>query len=308
MKTVKWTTMAMAVAAAFALGACGGNSGKDKCSTDTDCNDGFACNKQENASVGKCMKVSGRGDNQGSFLCSKEDPCPAGQFCWNGICALGCMSDNDCASNQYCDTLGSQLCVNRQVSSCSQDTDCAENQVCLMGMCTADAEPKQCTPRVDGQDGCDEYSICLDISEDPEKEQNACVTFPPCPQDGNCPVGQVGSVCNQDDIPNKERICLTGLCKAAANCPTSWKCVMLSATLGACSDGSMGMPCKTASDCQANFTCTQAMPGGIGFCMPGGTGGCESSGGECVDPMSGCPSGKSMTGDACSDFTKICCK
>jgi hypothetical protein len=301
------------------LTACGtDDSDKDKCVTDEDCLTGNLCNLERTSGgktgqKGQCMKAS----SDGFFLCSRENPCPAGQFCFNGLCAPGCMTDQDCAANQYCDTkvdlpnnqLGTHMCVNKEVPSCSTDGECAETQECVMGLCSAAAVEQQCTPRPDGVDGCDDYSICLDLGE-VDQEQNSCVTFPPCPQDGNCPVGQVGSVCNEGDIPNKARICLTSLCKSVANCPGGFKCIIPSDNLGMCSNGTLGMPCMTADDCSGGLTCFGAMGNAPGFCVQGTTPqDCDSAGGTCIDPMTeDCPAGTQMDQTKqCSDITETCC-
>ncbi len=319
MKIAKVLTLLLPV---FVFSSCGGDdSGKDNCATNDDCLSGYSCNLGRSddgkpAQTGKCMKVSSSGSSSGAFLCSVDSPCPSGQWCFNGLCAPGCMTDQDCASNQYCDTqidlpnnqYGTHMCVNKEVPGCSTDADCAQTQSCVMGLCSAQSEQKECTMRPDGQDGCDEFSICLDISET-EQEQTACVTFPPCPQDGDCPLGQVGSVCNEQDIPGKARICLTGLCKSVDNCPVGFKCIMPGGTLGMCSNGTMGMPCLGADDCSSDLTCMGAMSGVPGFCMPGVNTDCESNGGTCINAMSQCPEGTQIDGSKmCEGMTDICCK
>lgn len=311
MKTT--STLISACLLAVSLAACGGGSDpKDDCRTDQDCLGGRKCNFDQLADLGQCMDAT----LDGFFMCGADKPCPAGQFCFNGLCAPGCMTDADCAENQYCDTTGAtgvtndQMCVNKQVPTCQAAADCAANQTCVQGLCSAVAVQTECTPRPDGQDGCDQFSICLDMGE-VDEEVNSCVTFPPCPQDGQCPVGQVGSVCNEQDIPNKARICLTGLCKGAANCPADFNCLIPGGSgLGMCSDGSLGMPCLQAADCQADLGCMGAVGGMPGFCIPGGGDGCEAAGGTCVDTMSGqeCPAGTDVDGTkSCGSMTEMCC-
>lgn len=294
---------------AASLSACGADGDKSSCNVDGDCLDGRKCNYDQLADLGQCMEAT----VEGFFMCSTANPCPAGQFCFNGFCAPGCMTDADCADNQYCDTLmqhSAHMCVNKEVPTCASDGDCASNQTCMQGLCSAVSVQQQCTPRPDGQDGCDVYSICLDMGE-VDEEVNSCVSFPPCPQDGQCPVGQVGSVCNEQDIPGKERICLTSLCKDAGNCPAAFQCLVPGGgSLGMCSDGSFGMPCLLADDCQSGLTCMGAMAGVPGFCIQGMGGGCEDDGGTCVDTMTGgeCPAGTDVDGTkSCSGMTEICC-
>jgi len=157
-------------------------------------------------------------------------------------------------------------------------------------------------------DGCDDFSICLDT--DPgEQEELACTSFPPCPKDGKCPVGLVGAVCNNEIIPQKGRMCLTGLCQDINNCPTQFKCITPDGSnLGMCSNGTMGMPCKDKTDCQDNLGCLTGPGMPIGFCIPGfEEDDCESSGGVCIDPMDECPDGTEIGTKQCSNMMQLCC-
>ncbi len=199
-------------------------------------------------------------------ICSASDACPDGQFCFNGICALGCNSDGDCASNQYCDTDFDRLCHNRTVTTCP-DTPCAEGQTCTNGLCSAPPVEADCTPRLDGgDDGCDEYSLCR-----PEDESTtACYSFPPCDENGECPVGLVGATCNTGIIPNKAAFCMTGACETVENCPANWSCVKTdTAPIGDCSDGTTGAPCLVDDDCQGDLVCNVPFVGEPGFCEMG---------------------------------------
>lgn len=206
-------------------------------------------------------------DNNGAF-CSTSQPCPGGQYCWNGLCLPGCLTNKDCAADQYCsiDGVGSGVCVNKEVPSCTNDDQCDDGEVCKNGMCSK-VTPKNCTPRADGMDGCDAFSICFDEDDEGPKAA-ACYAFPPCGENGACPVGQLGAMCNDGDIPQKARICLTSLCKSAAHCPQGFRCIVLSGTIGMCSSGSIASPCKSKEDCAAGLNCQGALPGFPGICAP----------------------------------------
>jgi len=201
-------------------------------------------------------------------LCSSASPCPSGQFCFNGLCALGCQNDDDCASEQYCDTseFGDRLCHNKVVASCPE-TPCAATQECINGLCSTPPGETKCDPEqvVNGQDGCDSHAICL---QEEEGAAAKCYSFPPCAQDGSCPTGLYGAVCNDGYVPNKARICLTSLCSDESNCPASWKCVkiMAGSVLGSCSNGSTGTMCSSAEDC-LSANCMGAGMGVPGICM-----------------------------------------
>ncbi len=214
------------------------------------------------------VACGGSTDVSSNGLCAGG--CPSGQFCWNGLCVVGCNTNAECAGDQYCDTDVKQ-CANKTVSVCP-DTPCGANQTCVNGYCSASAaaEPKKkddsgaCKPAADGNDGCEENELCIERDD----EQTQCRSFPRCPQDGNCPAGLTGAVCNDKLIPNKARICLVGLCKTDANCPSSWKCVVPNGSaIGFCSDGSLGRPCMQADQCKDGFQCMQAASGTLGACF-----------------------------------------
>lgn len=193
--------------------------------------------------------------------CSAASPCPDGQFCFNGVCALGCQSDGDCADNQFCGTEDDMLCHNKQVTTCPE-VPCVEGQVCVNGFCSTPPPDTQCDP-LNQPDGCESDALCVELEEgDPE-----CYTFPYCAEDGTCPIGTQGAVCNDDLVPGKDKICLIGLCTAAAHCPADWKCVKFEpgGVIGFCSNGGFGELCHSGDEC-ASGTCTQPVPGVPGTC------------------------------------------
>lgn len=201
------------------------------------------------------------GGSEGEWQpCSAGNPCPDGQFCFNGLCALGCNSDGDCAEDQYCATEGDRLCHNKVVTTCPE-VACAEGQECVNGYCSTPPPATECMPFTP-DDGCDKNALCLEV----EEEMPKCYTFPYCPADGKCPVGLQGAVCNDELIAGKDKICLVGACLDASHCPADFKCLMFGGDpLGYCSSGSFGEPCNVAADCDSN-TCNAPFPGVPGFC------------------------------------------
>ena len=93
--------------------------------------------------------------------------CPSGQYCWNGVCVVGCNTNTECAADQYCDTDVKQ-CANKKVPTCP-DTPCGDNQTCVNGYCSAKEAPAPkkkteegaCKLAIDGNDGCKSNEICL---------------------------------------------------------------------------------------------------------------------------------------------------
>ncbi|WAS92127.1 hypothetical protein [Nannocystis punicea] len=194
--------------------------------------------------------------------CSSSNPCPDGQFCWNGLCALGCNSNEDCADDQFCATDTDRLCHNKEVTTCP-DVPCEEGQVCVNGFCSTPPPDTQCTPSLT-DDGCESNAVCLYSSE----EEAKCYTLPYCAQDDTCPVGPEGAVCNTDILTAKDKICLIGLCTEASHCPADWKCVkdQPNAVIGYCSDGGPFAPCSSNEDCFSNV-CNLPFPGEAGLCQ-----------------------------------------
>ncbi|MCP4501628.1 MAG: hypothetical protein GY822_16845 [Deltaproteobacteria bacterium] len=241
-------------------------------------------------------------------LCDENAPCSSDQFCLNGICAPGCLSNTDCADDQYCDTEGTMRCVASIVTTCP-DTPCAENQTCRDGLCVQ-VQVQTCTPTFDDNDGCDEYSLCLDHADiDAEDSDYRCTTMPPCPEDGICPTGGIGAVCNDGHLQGKARFCLSGLCDDGGDCATDFTCIDFNGPLGACSDGSLGMMCSAQQDiCQEGTSC-QSFGDDAGVCFPGGgpigDGTCADLGGSCLDAFD-CAGTPIFEATDCS-FSEVCC-
>jgi len=203
-------------------------------------------------------------DSGGEFEpCSNANPCPDGQFCFNGLCALGCTSNGDCASDQYCDT-DSLLCQNQEVPTCTADDECGEGQICVNQYCSTPPVDTSCTPGALTMDGCESNAICFEG----EPDMPACYSMPACAADGTCPVGIQGAICNDGLLPDKDKICLVGLCNTVSDCPTDWLCVRYAANdpIGQCGNGGFGSPCGQASDCLSG-SCFEPIPGFGGFCQ-----------------------------------------
>ena len=203
----------------------------------------------------------GGGAEGGGFEpCTGDNPCPDGLFCFNGLCALGCTNNDNCADDQYCDT-SSLLCQNSEVSGCGGDDDCFGEQLCLEGLCSTSPVSAECNP-AGSPDGCDSDAVCFVQDED---ETTACYSMPACGEDGSCPLGQGGAVCNDGYLPNKDRICLLGACETTEHCPGDWVCAKPSGgVLGFCSSGTLGSPCTDGTEC-ASGVCTNPL-GTVGFC------------------------------------------
>jgi hypothetical protein len=158
--------------------------------------------------------------------CSALDACPPGMGCVLGVCEKGCNADEDCNAGQVCVLDGQQLCHGKAVSNCPE-TPCLSTQACINGLCglrmSEFCGPSPFTP----SDGCDADSVCLlDAVVDGDVVMGAkCYSFALCPESGECPVGDFGAVCNDGIFPEKNRICLGGICTSSENCPENRTCV-----------------------------------------------------------------------------------
>lgn len=234
---------------------------------------GGAATAGGSASAGGAASAGGSATGGGTglepFTCSPTRMCPNGQFCFNGLCAIGCQTNANCAADQFCDTEFDRLCHNRVVPTCTNQSGCASTQVCVSGFCSTPPPMTQCDPNQvpSGMDGCDMNSLCVDPVETNVADPK-CYSFPACAPDKTCPTGLQGAVCNDGLIPNKGRVCLTGLCRTVANCPSNWACIKFTATdvLGVCSSKGVGSPCTAPSECLSG-NCLISFPGFPGLCQ-----------------------------------------
>ena len=195
--------------------------------------------------------------------CTSKNPCPSGQFCFNGLCALGCTSNGDCAADQYCGTDTDLLCHNKTVETCPT-VACPDGQQCVNGFCSATELPTTtCEQMPNGEDGCAKNALCISETDDPSG--NKCYTFPACAEDDTCPTGTIGAVCNVDLISSKDRICLVGACVDVGDCPADNSCVNLGAPVGICSNGQLGTFCTAPAQCKSGM-CNMTFPGQPGVC------------------------------------------
>lgn len=263
----------------------------------------LACGAVQDAAEAAGAGGNGGGNGPGGVpegFCSASNACPAGQFCFNGLCAPGCTSDTNCDADKYCDTIA-LLCVPREVVTC-ETGGCPDSYACVNGYCVIEvSEPLGCEWKENGTDGCASNELCM---QDEEGVPGECLQFPACPQDLDCPVGTQGAVCNVDYIPSKGRICLVGLCHEAADCPQGLQCEFFGGgeTLGFCMPaGQLGSQCDVDADCADGLACISAAPGFPAMCQPdGGGAGGQGGGGGCTFD------GDCAAGEFCHGFEQQC--
>jgi hypothetical protein len=222
-----------------------------------------------------------------------NNSCGSGSRCQNGICARTCSSSAACDPGQYC--LGAapdDVCAAVQPSGCQVDEQCPWPQLCIYGLCAApelraDGGREQCISPADGgvDDGCARDAFCLG-----SLQGNVCLGAPACGQDGKCPPGSFGALCNNGTnpdggqiLPGKGRICLFGACITNNECPTRARCFRSQpgSVIGTCTYGLTGDPCFSNADCQGMTTPNCSFPDG-GVADGGGADGGAADAGPAI--------------------------
>ena len=194
--------------------------------------------------------------------------CPAGTDCVNSICTQTCSDGGACGAGAYCTAAADPqaaeaVCAPITTIACRTLFDCPSPQRCFHGVCAS------IEPRADGtkrfcltgqaDDKCGSDAICSQLT-DPNNGQliSDCLGLPACSQNGACPPGDLGSVCNDGRqldggqlFSGKQRLCLPGFCTQDTDCPAQLHCFSpnRSDALGTCNNGRAGSPCFTGGDC-----------------------------------------------------------
>jgi hypothetical protein len=144
--------------------------------------------------------------------------------------------------------------------------------LCSAGETLADGGLSACS-LADANDGCGSDAICLQLLSGGGANVQ-CRGMPACAQNGGCPVGPFGAVCNvRPDggrlIEGKQRICLYGYCTGPIDCASAQHCVFEpdSGSIGQCYSGVTGSPCNTSQDCFNDGGCNGADAGVWGTCQ-----------------------------------------
>jgi hypothetical protein len=133
--------LALAVACGSDAGDCGGTGGA-------------SCGGQSSGGSGGTGGIAGTSGapatgGAGARTCG-ESTCEAGQHCFNGICVNGCLTDDDCNTNQSCqdiDTVTSiGACKDKPVVPTK---DC--QAFCSKALACQDPDAALCTQRCAGE-------------------------------------------------------------------------------------------------------------------------------------------------------------
>lgn len=213
------------VALAFAASSCGRSTLGDRCSTDSDCGDGFFCadgfcadEDPDNVSVNNINNENNTNSDEcyenDEGICVFDPPCDGGSDeCGPMVCDIGCPPDRVqfgceceeivCEDDGDCDA--GLLCLDGICDNCKEDDQCPGGQVCSMGTCVDDSEcqvdddclpSERCAP--DGV--CRDRRACVFDADCPDDElcfNGVCTRAPECQVDLDCPEGQecVGGRC-----------------------------------------------------------------------------------------------------------------
>lgn len=174
------------------LGHCRGKQLVVACTSDGDCGPHFRC-----GTTGKFF---------GACLCADDQACPPGDagplFCNpQGLCQgkVGCFSNLDCASAQYCDSAAG-VCVGSP--ACGNDSDCAFGFVCSSQLCVVGCRSTGDCPLGDG--GQVVACVCasgLECQCPPPGDGG--LVDPAAYDRSTCPIG----TCNPNDCAGDTSVC-----------------------------------------------------------------------------------------------------
>ncbi|MBW1873058.1 MAG: SUMF1/EgtB/PvdO family nonheme iron enzyme, partial [Deltaproteobacteria bacterium] len=307
-------------------------SGKDKCTSDSDCLDGKICQDglcqarsctsnddcQAPAplcdeSEGQCVQCLNQSDCSANQECSgglcvgescqTDDQCERGQICEEGDCLSGCRSERDCYDGWKCivDSGPHGMCV-----ECLVQQDCQAGYTCKDNLCVTDCtDDSHCAPRV-----CDlathECVDCL-VDEDCSDQATICISkscVAGCRDDEDCPDGRCNDSnecveCLSDNDCPTGTICLDGCetgCFSSRDCPGELLCDTEMGDHGAC------VECLVNADCETGYLCREGSC--AFFCesdqdcsvpLPA----CDQQGGTCVACVD---NSHCSNGTICADF------
>lgn len=207
-------------------------------------------------------------------------PCDTGLRCVNRICMPNCDAGS-CPGGMYCEgPAPKDVCAPVAPINCTSDVNCPNPQKCNYGLCTslqllADGGYAPCKLNAEPNDNCGPDALCFQNVANNGALTSNCLGQPACGQDGGCPIGSVGAICNDGRnpdggqlFPGKQRICLFSYCMGNPDCNAAAHCFFAApALLGQCYYGFVGDPCFTNADCPNSSGCG----GSDGGLLDGGT-------------------------------------
>jgi hypothetical protein len=219
-------------------------------------------------------------------------PCAAGTECVNAVCVPTCTGGATCSSGLYCEggsAPAEDVCAPVTTATCARVADCPAPQQCFArisgvtgaGFCASpqrrgDGGYQGCVQH-DPNDFCGPDAVCYSlVNSTGTALVNTCLGLPACSQDGGCPAGAVGSVCNDladggQLIPGKGHLCLIAYCVKETDCNPVGHCFHSTPAqpMGSCDFGVSGDPCFTNADCINSSGCTGADGGYLDGGFPG---------------------------------------
>lgn len=209
----------------------------------------------------------GAGRPDGGPSCqSGDNSCAAGTRCVNRNCVPTCSGGAACQTGSYCEgpNAPEDVCAQLTPIACTTPTQCPFPQTCLNGLCAsaelrADGGYQGCVVNGGVNDACGPDAVCYALTQG-----NTCLGLPACGQDGGCPTGVFGAVCNDGRLdggaqvlPGKQRLCLYAYCVLDSDCPAAAECFhsTLAIPSGTCYFGAAGSPCFSNKDCFQSAAC-----------------------------------------------------
>ncbi len=202
--------------------------GKNKCNQDDDCLHKRRCHR--GVCVESCDLITDCSldeqclDGMCVDKCVHATDCDPDEHCQEGACVETCNLHTDCPQDESCDMLfehSTHACYHAR--TCAIKSNCAEPMQCVSGLCVDFIKTNCFDYEGCGYDDCGSDQLCMYTQGDIVP---SCYRLPVCEEDGACPIGRKGSMCNLVDLAEKDRVCLPGRCKTDLHCPKDRSCVI----------------------------------------------------------------------------------
>jgi hypothetical protein len=142
--------------------------------------------------------------------CSKDNQCPSGTKCNNGMCSATCSNTRECLSDQLC---VESICQ----PTCRTNDSCPLNQYCLNNICMHE-------PKCLSDDDCEDFESCSQLSNGRYECRSAC-NGRICGRNAECLARNHDAECQCKPGYHAEgNICRKIECETSDECSNDKKC------------------------------------------------------------------------------------
>jgi MYXO-CTERM domain-containing protein len=220
-----WLALVASAAVTFASGAAHADTA---CMKDADCVKGFICQTSEFTA---CPDIA----------CAPNEPCPVCTPTTSSECVPGpCSTDSDCATGMVCfSQVETSECATPAAPPCATGVECPPDPAVDAGSCTSTTTTvKSCVPRYDlpctASADCGANFTCVADQEcgcsgsaGPPLQGSSTPSSGPSTPDDPAPAMDSGTTapsCSCTNLPTSHCVANVIDCTAASDCPAQWSC------------------------------------------------------------------------------------